>query len=165
MSLKSFLKKVIPGKKTEADPAANKKGIDIQYEMPFEKLDTRIETIGTLGEIDIYVNDEKTSIHPLGLEAKIGRDPAESDIVISELIVSKLHCTIYCRADDYYIKDNNSTNGTYVNNQKVTTDRMLENDDLILLGKKGTVKIIFHKKGGTSSAGVVSPEGDAFPGA
>lgn len=146
MSLKSLFKKIIPGKKTGEESAVETQDTEIQYEMPLEKLDTRIEKIGTIGEIDIYVNDIKTTIHTLASETKIGRDPAISDIAIPELIVSKLHCTIYPEGDHFFIRDNESTNGVYVNNERISIDQQLRNDDVILLGKKGTVRIIFHKR-------------------
>jgi len=146
MSLKSLFKKVVPSKKAEPDPPPAAPEMEIQYEMPFEKLDTRIEKIGAVAEIDIFVNDEKYSIHTLAGETKVGRDPAQCDIAIPELVVSKLHCSFYAVGEDYFIKDHDSTNGIYVNNEKVTQDRLIQHNDAILLGKKGTVKIIFHKR-------------------
>jgi pSer/pThr/pTyr-binding forkhead associated (FHA) protein len=147
MSLKSFFKKIVPGKeKEETEPFPDKKEMVIQYEMPFEKMDTRTESVVVGPEIEIYINNEKNSIHSLGLETKIGRDPAQCDVVISELVVSKLHCTIYSRGEDFFIKDNHSTNGVIIGTQRVTTDRQIEDGDVILLGKKGTIKIIYHKR-------------------
>ncbi len=147
MSLKTLFNKIVPGKKPNAEEniEENIESSD-RHELPFEKLDTRIERIGSVGEIDIYINDEKNSIHTLASATKIGRDPSQSDIIISELIVSKLHCTIYNIENDFYIKDNDSTNGVYINNEKIESEQRIENGDVILLGKKGTVKIIFHKR-------------------
>jgi pSer/pThr/pTyr-binding forkhead associated (FHA) protein len=152
MSLKSFLNKLVPPRDkrspTGSAPTTVQEAFrgEVKDKVPFNKLDTRIEKVGTAAEIDIYVNDEKTTTHPLAAETKIGRDPAQADIIISELIVSKLHCTIFSSGNDYYIKDNNSTNGVYVNHERVTVGRKLENGDIIMLGRKGTVKIVFHKR-------------------
>ncbi len=95
--------------------------------------------------IDVYIHDEKTDSYDIlpATETSIGRDPSQADISIPELIVSKLHCTLYFKNDAPFIKDHDSTNGTFVNGQKIT-EQMLENNDLITLGKKGTVHIIFH---------------------
>lgn len=146
MSLKSFLSKFKSEKKPD-EPIPDEQQEDmVQHELAIDKLDTRVEPPGSVAEIDVYVNNQKTSIHPLQNQTKIGRDPQQADITIPELIVSKLHCTFYSLGDYYFIKDNDSTNGIFVNNEKVTEDRKIENGDVILLGKKGTVKIIFHKR-------------------
>jgi len=145
MKFKSLLTKFIPGKKKKypEDRTGEEKTEVIAQEISFERRETRIEEPGAVGEIDLYVNDDKTNIHTLAPVTKIGRDPAQSDIVISELIVSKLHCIIFFQGEHFFIKDNDSTNGVYVNNEKVA-EQELKNGDTILLGKKGTVKLVFH---------------------
>ena len=145
MKLKSLLKKIVPGKKsTEPLPVMGEEE-DVQHEASFDKLETRIETSAPANEVDVYVNDEKTNIHTVNEETKVGRDPAQADIIISELIVSKLHCIIYSSGDDFFIKDNNSTNGIYIGDQKIS-EQKIEDGEVILLGKKGTVKLVFHKR-------------------
>jgi pSer/pThr/pTyr-binding forkhead associated (FHA) protein len=144
MKFKSLLKKLSPGKKkSPGDRPKEDKTEVIEHEISFDRRETRIEEPGAVGEIDLYVNDDKTNIHTLSPVTKIGRDPAQSDIVISELIVSKLHCIIYSQGERFFIKDNDSTNGVYVNHEKVA-EQELKNGDSILLGKKGTVKLVFH---------------------
>ena len=145
MKFKSLLTKFIPGKKKKSpeDRPGEEKTEVIEHEISFDRRETRIEESGAVGEIDLYVNDDKINIHTLTPVTKIGRDPAQADIVISELIVSKLHCIIFSRDERFFIKDNDSTNGIYVNHEKVI-EQELKNGDTILLGKKGTVKLVFH---------------------
>ena len=145
MKLKSLLKKFVPGKTKEAPEVSTSedKNEVIQHEISFERRETRIEGPGAVGEIDIYVNDEKTNIHTLGLVTKIGRDPAQADVTIPELIVSKLHCIIISQGGRFFIRDNDSTNGIYINNQKVD-EQEIKDGDAILLGKKGMVKLVLH---------------------
>ena len=145
MKLKSLLTKLIPGKKKESpeDRPIEDRTEVIEQEISFDRKQTRIEEPGAVGEIDVYVNDDKINIHTLAPVTRIGRDPAQSDIVISELIVSKLHCTIFAQGESFFIKDNDSTNGVYVDHEKVI-ERELKNGDTILLGKKGTVRLLFH---------------------
>ena len=145
MKFKSLLTKFIPGKKKKSpeDRPGEDKTEVIEHEISFDQRRTRIEAPGVVGEIDVYVNDEKINIHTLAPVTRIGRDPAQSDIVISELIVSKLHCTIFSQGERFFIKDNDSTNGIYVNHEKVS-EHELKNGDTILLGKKGTVRLHFH---------------------
>ncbi len=145
MNIKSVFSKIIPAKKKADESPVEEQGDMIQHEISFDKIETSIESFEPVAEIDIYVNDEKTNIHTLATENRIGRDPSLSDIIISELIVSKLHCTIYAIGDNYFIRDDNSTNGIFIHDEKVS-ETQLQNGDVILLGKKGTAKIVFHKR-------------------
>lgn len=147
MKLKSFLNKIIPGKKEEdaSTPAGQDTQKVIAHEIGIDKMQTHIEPVGNVAEIDVYVNNEKTNIHTLATETRIGRDPSQADIIISELIVSKLHCTIYSLGPNYFIRDEGSTNGVYLNNEKIN-EHNIQNGDTIMLGKKGTVKIVFNRR-------------------
>jgi hypothetical protein len=151
MSLKSFMGKVFGDKSQSSmdeEEEPNKPEIsyrDTIVEMPIRDIEEKEDTSGY--EIDIYVEDEKSRSYKISSDTRIGRDPSQTDIAIQELIVSKFHCTFYFKGDDVYILDNQSTNGTYVNGKKVT-DQLLVDNDLITLGKKGVVRIIFHKRGG-----------------
>lgn len=50
--------------------------------------------------------------------------------------VSGTHCTIYSNDQGFIvIRDNNSSNGTYVNDEKVTGEHKLENGDTIRIGR------------------------------
>ncbi|HEX7503210.1 MAG TPA: FHA domain-containing protein, partial [Acidobacteriota bacterium] len=99
---------------------------------------------GIHGKIEVLVGDQQISSflvtdNPL----PIGRDPAQSLVVIQEPIVSKLHCQIYARGGQVFVKDLNSTNGVYIHDEKVS-EQELQDSDVVFLGKKGTVKIIYH---------------------
>jgi hypothetical protein len=63
----------------------------------------------------------------------IGRRPY-NDIVIDDLTVSGEHAVLQTVADGVYLKDLNSTNGTYVNDQIVKKQR-LRHGDLVAIGK------------------------------
>ena len=143
MKLKSFLSKLSPGKKQKAPSETDLENQGIGQEISFERRPTIVEAPGPIAEIDVFVNDEKINIHTLAPSTKIGRDPAQADIIIPELIVSKFHCTIYSRDDRFYIKDEASTNGVYIDNERIE-EQELNNGDTILLGKKGSVKLVFH---------------------
>jgi len=73
-----------------------------------------------------------------------GRDPGQALVIIQEPIVSKLHCQIFHRGGEVFVKDLQSTNGVYVNEVKVEEQR-LEDGDVIYLGKKGTVRILYRR--------------------
>jgi hypothetical protein len=100
---------------------------------------------GIHGRIEVVVGSQQISSYlvtdnPL----LIGRDPAQSQVIIQEPIVSKLHCQIYARAGKVLVKDLHSTNGVYLNEEKID-ERELNDKDVVFIGKKGTVKIIYHQ--------------------
>jgi pSer/pThr/pTyr-binding forkhead associated (FHA) protein len=64
----------------------------------------------------------------------LGRD-SRSDIFLDDQTVSRNHALINKENNNYYIKDVNSLNGTYVNLENVVDKRMLQNDDVINIGK------------------------------
>ncbi|MEH6579117.1 MAG: FHA domain-containing protein [Amphritea sp.] len=63
----------------------------------------------------------------------------ESDILLMESSVSGQHAEIYRAGNDWKIKDLNSTNGTYLNEQKVTTATLKDSDCL----RMGRVELRF----------------------
>lgn len=69
-------------------------------------------------------------------ESRIGRGP-ENDITINDELVSKIHAEIAAKESgegfEYIISDCGSTNGTYVNDKKIT-EHILVNNDVIRLG-------------------------------
>ncbi len=99
---------------------------------------------GLHGKIEVLVQGQVISSflvtdNPL----PIGRDPGQALVVIQEPIVSKLHCQIFARGGQVFVKDMNSTNGVYVREEKIGEHR-LQDGDQVFLGKKGTVRIVYH---------------------
>jgi putative nucleotidyltransferase with HDIG domain len=65
------------------------------------------------------------------LPMTIGRDP-ENTIALEHTAISRFHCTILSEDDAYYIEDNGSTNGTYLNGRRVDKERLSPGDELII---------------------------------
>lgn len=63
----------------------------------------------------------------------IGRNP-KADVVIDNLAVSAIHANINKIGVDFLIEDNNSTNGTFVN-QKPIKKHVLNDGDVIVIGR------------------------------
>nr|HQU85402.1 PrsW family glutamic-type intramembrane protease [Pyrinomonadaceae bacterium] len=61
---------------------------------------------------------------------------------LSERVASKQHAFIEAKQDGFYITDNNSTNGTLVNGQKVQSAK-LNSGDTVQFGKNGTEAKVF----------------------
>lgn len=71
---------------------------------------------------------------------------------IGERIASKQHAFIEAKPDGYYITDNNSTNGTIVNGQRVQKQKLNDGD-----------AVQFGKNGATANIRVSVPEQAAVP--
>lgn len=87
---------------------------------------------------------DKTVKHELIFNNSIilGRSEAVSDYVIQDDSVSKKHCEFSCVEGHYYVKDLDSSNGTIVNGNKITSV-MIKTNDCISLGEaKFTVRCL-----------------------
>jgi pSer/pThr/pTyr-binding forkhead associated (FHA) protein len=73
---------------------------------------------------------------PLVGQLVIGRD-ASCDVVIENKLVSKRHAMIQKIKADYFVTDLGSTNGTFINEQRVPQDKYMkiEPGDHIKIGK------------------------------
>ena len=132
---------VAPGKRVE--PADEKQKIDAIATQDAHQ--TEEKTIRLYGSVEIFVDEQKLGRYPVtDTPLTIGRDPGRSGVIIQDPIVSKLHCSILVRNDVAMIQDNDSTNGTYFKDQKIV-EKVLEDNDVILLGKRGTIQMIFRK--------------------
>jgi pilus assembly protein CpaF len=68
-----------------------------------------------------------------GSEIRIGRMKS-NDVVLPKGNVSKKHARLYREDDALMIEDLDSTNGTYVNGRKVTSDKPIGESDKIYIG-------------------------------
>ncbi|MEO1227599.1 MAG: GGDEF domain-containing protein, partial [Myxococcota bacterium] len=81
----------------------------------------------------------------------IGRG-AENDIVLDMDNVSRRHARVLTQPEGFFVEDLDSTNGTYVNDLEVRTER-LRNGDLIKIGgailkflQGGNIEALFHEE-------------------
>lgn len=71
----------------------------------------------------------------------LGRNRAKADVWFTDSTVSRLHAVIERLDDgDYQVRDLDSSNGTYVNRQRVETTRQLEAGDKIVLSQNAILK-------------------------
>lgn len=100
------------------------------------------DIIGTITVLEKDENIGTFNIYSGGVT--IGRDPKSVEVFISSNIVSKAHCKITPKGDDFLVEDLGSTNGTYVNSEKIKA-KVVKTDDLLQLGRKGEVRLILKK--------------------
>ncbi len=96
-----------------------------------------------LGKLLIKSSDgaERTVIINSGQSLKIGRE-SDCDIVVAEPGVSRHHSTISASNNGVVVSDNGSTNGTFVNGDKLTTLHDIQTSDIIDIGgTKITLKL------------------------
>ncbi len=88
----------------------------------------------------------------------LGRD-ITNDIVINDPEVSRHHMRLTRGAGGFTVEDLGSTNGTFVNGQRLTGARPLRPGDMIGLGE--TVTLAYEMAAAPSVAGDVSPDQQA----
>ncbi|MEO0254715.1 MAG: GGDEF domain-containing protein [candidate division WOR-3 bacterium] len=62
-------------------------------------------------------------------EILIGRNP-ENDLVLDDSLVSRKHCKIFLKEDSIFIEDLGSTNGTFLNGQRIKRERLKIGDEI-----------------------------------
>lgn len=87
-------------------------------------------------------------------EISIGRD-ISNDIVINEAEVSRRHARLIQEGDRYKIEDLNSTNGTYIDGQRLIGPHILAIGEIIMFGDN--VGTVFDGEPPTSDVTVQSP--------
>jgi hypothetical protein len=76
-----------------------------------------------------------------GERMSIGRRP-DSEVFLDDVTVSRDHALLISRADQWYLDDCGSLNGTYVNRSRIESQRLQEGDELQI----GKYKLTFHAR-------------------
>ncbi len=98
----------------------------------------------TLKFKDIKIRDYQFAT---GQTCSIGRKHS-NDIVIDNLTVSGSHARIESVATAFVLRDLESTNGTFVNNEKITLHNLRHNDEIVI----GNHKLVFDLSDTTKAA-------------
>jgi pSer/pThr/pTyr-binding forkhead associated (FHA) protein len=61
----------------------------------------------------------------------VGRHP-ESDIFLNDVTVSRHHCRFHVADDAIRVEDSGSTNGTYVNEERIDTAELSPGDEVLV---------------------------------
>lgn len=99
---------------------------------------------GTIGRLTILNGDragEKLGLGGSGI--RIGRESAICEIVLENPKVSRLHAEVVSIDGKVMLIDRNSSNGTYVNDEKIDR-RYLRDGDIIHFGGRNAIAVAFH---------------------
>ena len=99
---------------------------------------------GILGKFTILNGTragEKLGLGGSGI--RIGRESTICEIVLENPKVSRLHAEVVSIDGKVLLIDRNSSNGTYVNDQKIDK-RFLQDGDIIYFGGRNAVAVAFH---------------------
>jgi pSer/pThr/pTyr-binding forkhead associated (FHA) protein len=110
--------------------------------------DETIITTSKIGQrLDAIVKKEQVSYLmfdngkiPIVSKITIGRE-TDNDVVIDNKLASRHHALIQKIKDEYYVKDLESTNGTFLNGEPIPKDKYvkLEGNDTVTIGKTNLI--------------------------
>ena len=96
-------------------------------------------------------------VYPLDKnEEFVGRD-LNNDIVINDPEISRRHARLYVQGNGYVLEDLGSTNGTFVNGQRLLGPHVLRPGDTITFGER--LNLVFESSDVDQDATQVSPAG------
>jgi hypothetical protein len=92
---------------------------------------------GSGGERLVVVEppDRQGQEFPLGDELTVGRAAGCGVTLPDDTFVSQLHARVFRRDNDLYVEDLGSTNGTYLNQKKITAAAAMRKGDKLQIGK------------------------------
>ncbi len=106
--------------------------------------ETRVEE-KSFGTLTLSTSGQMGRSYPIGEKGLvIGREPSQCDIVISDANVSRMHAWVTVEKGEVVVIDRGSTNGTFVNNNKIEKTK-LNSGDVIQLGQKCPTTLIFKR--------------------
>jgi len=98
------------------------------------------------------LRDPRGQVYPIPEQGlRIGR-AAGNDLVLADEEVSRYHATVWVQGGQAYIRDENSTNGTWVNEQRIFAPTPLRPGDRIRVGQ--TVLEVVGREPGVTVASV-----------
>ncbi len=115
-----------------AKPEAQAAAVPAQDESAAQTVLLNTPTASTGARVCLYNFDSDTRYPLIGLRMTMGRG-TDNDIVVADPGASRHHAEVIFNGDDWSVRDNNSTNGTFLNGEPVT-QHILRSGDVVELG-------------------------------
>ena len=111
--------------------------------------------------VPLFTLSRRTAVAVCGPQFLIGRAD-DCDLCLRSNVVSRRHCALILDHDELRVRDLESSNGTFVNNERVGCEKRLKNGDIL-----GVATAIFKVEIRVSGSGIrlLSRFGHAFAGA
>ena len=97
-----------------------------------------------------------------GDQLNIGRD-STNEITINDAEVSRRHARLTFQGGKYVLEDLGSTNGTFINGQRLAGPRVLKDGEVVSFGEQ--IVLVFEVTANDPGATMVSPRAAAVPSA
>jgi len=97
-----------------------------------------------------------------GDQLTIGRD-STNEVTINDAEVSRRHARLTFQGGKYVLEDLGSTNGTFVNGQRLAGPRVLKTGEVVSFGEQ--IVLVFEMSSNDPGATMVSPRAGAIPAA
>ena len=121
----------IVGFDPDTDARSNKDENETDHVSDFEADAASVEFVPPKPMCIVLLNSQEISRHPLtDAGITIGRSK-HCEVVIGLLGLSRKHAKIFASEDGFVIKDLDSQNGTWVNNERIEGSRVLRHGDLM----------------------------------
>lgn len=123
-----------PGSGTNS-PASAKPTTETEQTAFYTKADVGLQSSnGEVHCLEIGPSDVPLARYPIGLlGAKLGR-AAPADIIFSDKRISRRHCEVEVHDGELLVTDLQSTNGTYIDGERIETPTVLSPDSELMLG-------------------------------
>ena len=72
----------------------------------------------------------------------IGKDQRRCNLIFADSMISRMHCQIQIQNNHIYVRDLNSTNGTWINDQRIQHETQVRVGDIISLAGRTVFQII-----------------------
>ncbi|MGZ9223568.1 MAG: FHA domain-containing protein, partial [Anaerolineales bacterium] len=97
-----------------------------------------------------------------GDQITVGRD-STNEIVINDAEISRRHARLTFQGGKYVLEDLGSTNGTFVNGQRLAGPRVLKAGEVVSFGEQ--IVLVFEAANIDAGATIISPRAAAVPAA
>ncbi|QKG72582.1 TIR domain-containing protein [Erythrobacter mangrovi] len=100
----------------------------------YTRSDAQLHTNSEVHCLEVGPADDPLVRHPIGiLGAKLGR-AAPSDIIFADKRISRRHCEVEVRDGEMLVTDLQSTNGTFIDGQRIEAPTVLPPNSELMLG-------------------------------